>query len=74
MDAKVLLTTLETALILNLSERKVQELIRSGEIHATKIGAQYRIAPDDLQSFLNAHCINLKVPVCSPGGQRNAAR
>lgn len=62
-----LLTTLETGLILNLSERKVQGLIRNGEIHAAKIGCQYRIAPDDLQKFLDKHAVHFRVPVYSSG-------
>lgn len=54
-----LLSTIDVALILNVPVRKVQELINSGDLQAARIGKQYRIAPKELQRFLDA----LKLPI-----------
>jgi len=45
-------TTREVAERLKLKEELVRELIRSGELHAYKIGKAYRIAGEDIEEFL----------------------
>lgn len=54
-----LLSTIDVALILNVPVRKVQDLIHSGDLHAARIGKQFRIAPKELQRFLDA----LRLPI-----------
>lgn len=49
-----LLTVLDVAIVLNVTERKVLDLIHRDELHAAKINNQYRIAPKELQKFLDA--------------------
>lgn len=55
------LTTLDVALILNVTTRKVQDLILRGDIKAAKIDNQYRIAPSELQRFLNEKGLKIAI-------------
>ena len=45
-------TPKEVAALLKISERKVNELLRNGEIKASKIGRQWRITEQQLSDFL----------------------
>lgn len=42
----------EIAELLNISVRKVRELITSGKLPAIKIGKVYRVRKDDLDEFI----------------------
>ncbi len=48
----VLLTIPQTAKVLQVSEKKVRRLIKTGELVAYRIGHQLRIAEEDLLLFL----------------------
>ena len=50
---KSYLTVREAAKQLELTEYRVRQLIREGQIRATKI-KQWRILPADLESFINS--------------------
>lgn len=60
MDRPVerLYTPEQAAEILNTNERKVKNLLRSGEIVGTKVGREWRIHPGDLQDFINRNKTN----------------
>lgn len=46
-------TPKEAAAILKVSERTVNEWLRSGKLKASKIGRQWRITETQLNEFLN---------------------
>ena len=50
---KMYLTVQEVAQRIELTERRIRELIRDKEIRATKIG-RWRIAPEDLEAFIRS--------------------
>ena len=60
-NTESLLTVLDVAIVLNVTERKVLDLIHREELHAARIDNQYRIARKELQRFLDAR--NLPVEV-----------
>ncbi len=47
------LTVREVSKEIELTERRIRELISQREIRATKIG-QWRIAPEDLETFIRS--------------------
>ena len=47
------LTVREVSQEIELTERRIRELISQREIRATKIG-QWRIAPEDLEAFIRS--------------------
>ena len=51
--AKTYLTVRDAAKQLELTEYRIRQLIREGQIRATKI-KQWRILPADLQSFIKS--------------------
>jgi|GEM_PF-385849 len=53
MNMKTYLTVQEVAQKIELTERRIRELIRDREIRATKIG-RWRIAPEDLEAFIRS--------------------
>ena len=50
-----LLTAAQAAKVLQQTPWTVTELCRSGEIRASKPGKSWRIAPVDLQAYLDKH-------------------
>lgn len=48
-----LLTVKEVAQTLNIRTRSVQLLITSGKLRGMRLGNHFRIAPDDLESFIS---------------------
>ncbi len=51
MDAQYL-TIEDTARLLNVDRQTVTKLIKLGSIPATKVGTRVRIAPSDVQTYL----------------------
>jgi excisionase family DNA binding protein len=49
---KVMLTPEQVAQILNVSERKVADMLRSGKIPSTKVGRDRRVSLADLDAFI----------------------
>jgi putative molybdopterin biosynthesis protein len=45
----------EVAKLLRVNERTVRKLIDSGELHATRVGRQYRISQEQLDDYLRRH-------------------
>ncbi len=54
MNDKKLLTPTDVAKRLLMNERTVTMWLRMGHLRGFKIGKEWRIAPDDLQAFLEA--------------------
>lgn len=55
MEVKILdevYTPKEAAAILKVSERKINELLRKGELKGSKVGRQWRITEQQLDEFL----------------------
>ena len=50
-----LYTIEEIAILLRLSRLTVYRYISSGKLSAYKLGRDYRVRKDDLESFLDAH-------------------
>jgi excisionase family DNA binding protein len=53
MLTKPLLTVRETAEMLKLKEATVRTLINDRKLRAVKFGKEWRVAPRDLEAFLN---------------------
>jgi excisionase family DNA binding protein len=51
-------TTHEVAKLLKISRRNVQWLIHQRQLKAVRIGRAYRVRPQHIEAFLNAHEIN----------------
>ncbi len=49
-----LLSIAEVAEICLVSPKTIWRWIKAGDLRAIRLGAQWRIAPDDLKSFLQA--------------------
>ena len=47
-----MLTPEQVAKILNIKERRVQELLRNGNLIGMKIGKDWRIDPADLDAYI----------------------
>ncbi len=54
MNDKKLLTPRDVADRLQVNERTVNIWLRKGRLRGFKIGKEWRISPDDLQTFLEA--------------------
>jgi excisionase family DNA binding protein len=50
-----MLTIHDVAANLSVDERTVRELIRKNELRAIKIGKEWRVTPDDLDSYVDGH-------------------
>ena len=55
------LTVQEVSREIDLTERRIRELINQREIRATKIG-RWRIAPEDLDAFIRSRTNTEKQP------------
>lgn len=53
MLSKPLLTVRETAEMLKLKEATIRALINDNKLRAVKFGKEWRVAPRDLEAFLN---------------------
>ncbi|MBI4436694.1 MAG: helix-turn-helix domain-containing protein [Candidatus Omnitrophica bacterium] len=53
INIRAYMTVKEVAQRIELTERRIRELIRDKEIRATKIG-RWRIAPEDLEAFIRS--------------------
>jgi excisionase family DNA binding protein len=49
-----LLTVVEVAAVLRVSNMTVYRLIKAGELPALRVGKNYRIREDELEAFLSA--------------------
>ncbi len=49
---KNLLSIAETAKFLGVSEKTVRRKITSGDLRASRVGAQWRIRPEDIEAYL----------------------
>lgn len=54
-DGRPLLSVPEAARYLGVHETTVRKLIRRGELRSTKVGADTRIFPSDLDAYLDAN-------------------
>ncbi len=50
-----LMTIHDVATQLNVDERTVRELIRKNELRAIKVGKEWRVTQDDLDSYVDGH-------------------
>lgn len=66
MLTRPLLTTHETAALLKVSEATVRAWIARRDLRAIKFGREWRIAPRDLEAFLDAHATRAPDPSPSP--------
>lgn len=55
MSTRPLLTVQQVAERLNFHHSFVRRLIGAGKLQASKLGAEWRIDPDDLDAFLARH-------------------
>lgn len=55
MLSRALLTTHEVAELLKMNEATVRSWIKSGDLRAFHLGREWRVAPIDLEWFLNGH-------------------
>lgn len=53
--ANPMLTIHDVAAKLNVDERTVRELIRKNELRAIKVGKEWRVTEDDLDSYVDGH-------------------
>lgn len=51
-EVQPLLTPEQTAKLLNITERKLGELLRSGELAGIKVGREWRIDYADLEKYI----------------------
>lgn len=58
-----LLSMGDTAAFLQVSQKTVRRKIASGELHACKVGAQWRIRPEDIEAFLARNGSRLSIAV-----------
>ncbi len=54
MNNEKLLTSVDIANRLQISERTVTQWLRKSHLRGFKVGKEWRISPDDLQAFLEA--------------------
>ena len=50
---KGLLTPTEAAELLKVKESTIKTYLRAGELKGLKLGTRWRIAPEDLQAFID---------------------
>jgi excisionase family DNA binding protein len=63
------LTHQEAAAFLKVNDATLRKLRRSGEIHGTLVGSQYRYIREHLEAFLNGVQVSLRPnPVEEPSG------
>lgn len=55
MLSKPLLTLHEVADLLKVRESTVRTWINEGQLRAIKFGREWRVSPQDLESYMNAH-------------------
>lgn len=55
MNIEKLLTPAQVAKRIQIQERTVTRWLRDGYLSGYKLGKEWRIAPDDLESFLHGH-------------------
>lgn len=55
MLTKPLLTVKEAAEMLKLKEGTIRNMINENKLRAIKFGKEWRIAPKDLEAYLNDH-------------------
>ena len=54
MGMMILLTVQETAELLKTSRQQVRKMIRNGEIHAVRVGREWRIPETSLERYFSA--------------------
>jgi excisionase family DNA binding protein len=67
--AASLLSVEQVAAILKLNVRTIRNYVRAGTLRATRIGKQYRIALDDLESFAGRPLASVEQRALAPGGR-----
>ena len=55
MNIEMLLTPAQVAERIQIQERTVTRWLRQGYLSGYKLGKEWRIAPDDLETFLDGH-------------------
>lgn len=63
-----LMTSEEVAEILHVDPVTIRRLINRGDLSAYRIGADYRIAPSDLTSYLQRQRVEASAEISDPGG------
>lgn len=58
-----LLSMADVAAFLQVSQKTVRRKIASGELRACKVGAQWRIRPEDIESYLARNGNHLSIGV-----------